>query len=424
MLRESNEDVLFPEATGEATIGEIWSASQDVTMTLTESYMQSEARKTAAQFGKKLSPEMANERFPGLNADREITEGEAQYLYDWKKEKQEKQKIIDSASDSFLKGTVLPFVAGAAESLKDPAEVAIGFLTGGIGNGLAKGASIGKKVGIDMVEAAASQSIAEAPIMYETNESFEKYTVEQFAQNALLASVMQVGIVHGGSAAYKGTAKAMSYAGEKTTENLMRLQRNLEANGINSTKIVDNAMNKIKDSFEDVSVIKSRIAEHFPDTDLEGVANFEDAMNIVKKKFDNDEISVDEMDAFAKDAFESGVDPEMMKRSVEDSQYEFPDDFVEETKTLAKDESQQVGYDNKYYKEIEEMEKAPVESIDDDIIKSYQETVQNLPEDMKEMAIDMGDGKSVKLGELDADVKARQSEQVFMKEFAVCLRGQ
>lgn len=423
MINRSSEPLLLPEAEGEASVGSIWEASQDITMTLTESFMQSEARDTASKIGKKLTPEEANKRFPGLQADREISEGEAQYLYDWKKEKAEKQKIINSASDSFLKGTALPFVAGAADSLTDPAEVAIGLATGGIGTGLKVGASLGKKIAIDFFEAGLSQTIAEAPIMMETNQSFEEYTSKQFAQNALMASVLQIGVQYGGSAAFKNTAKALKYAGEKTSENLYKLQRSLEKEGVNSTGVMNQLMEEIDAEYSNTGKIRESVNRNFPEIDLEKAENFEDVMKIVDERYKAGDITDEAMDAFARDAFENGVNPQMMKRFVEDSPYEFSDDLVELTKREANDPKNTIGYEDRFNQEIDELEGQTIESLDQDIMKSFEESFENLSEEVLEDTIDVGNNKTMKIAEYREQIRQSKESQQYLNEYAACVMG-
>jgi hypothetical protein len=414
----------FPEATGEAGLRDIWNASQDNTMTLTESWFQNEARETASKIGKKLTAEEANKRFPGLGADREVSEGEAQYLYDWKKERADRQSIIDSASGSFLKGTAWPFIASMGDSLTDPAEVAIGLLTGGIGNGLAKGAGLGKKLLIDSAEGMLSQAIAETPIMYETNESFETYTSKQFAKNALLGGIIQGGINFGASVAYRGSAKALTFAGEKTTENLIKLQKSLESKGINSAPVLDKIIKKIDDTYvNSTPILKESINTKFPELLEEGMDTPDLMLKKVFKEFEDGNISEEMMEDFVQDAFDRGVDPEVMALAVDDSAMQFSDEFIEEIKETAMDEKNRTGFTDKYDKELDEIEVRPAEQIDKDIAENYRATIENLPEEDLELDIEMDDGRVIKLKDLDSEVKAKQDEQMALTEYAACLRG-
>lgn len=422
MLLEQ-DNVPVEEATGDVGAGRIWKAAQEVGMTMTESFFQTEARKTAAKIGKKLSPEEANTRFPGLEADREISEGEAQYLHDWKKERAENQRIIDSASDSFLKGTALPFVAGAAESLKDPAEVAIGLLTGGIGNGLAKGATLGRKIAIDAAEASVSQMIAEVPIALEQRESFEEYTAEQFLQNAVLAAAMQVGVTHGASAAFKGTAKALKFAGNKTTENLMKLQKHMEAQGISSTKALNDTITVLKNNFSEIDNLKGTISKNFPDMDMSKVDNFEDAINPVIARYKKGEITDEQLSQFTEQAIQEGADPQLMKSAVDDSAYEFSDEVVDQVKRDANSPESKFWHEDRYDNELNELEGFNPDSVDEQVIQAYNESIQNIPEEALEEIVELPDGKQGKVKDLIEMSNNKKQEQQFFSEFASCLRG-
>lgn len=425
MINQSpeNEDFLFRPAQGEASVGTIWDAAQDVTMTLMESQFQRMARDEAAKIGKKLTREEAESRFPGLGADREISEGEAQYLYDWKKEREEKQRLIDTASDSFLKGTVLPLVAGAAKSFTDPSELILGLLTGGIGNGLKVGASLGKKISIDFLEAGLSQTIAEAPIMAETNESFEEYTAKQFAQNALLASVMQIGIQYGGSAAFRGVGKALRFAGEKTSQNLLELQMRLESQGVNSTGIMNTLIKDIQGMYEDVNIAKDVVSRNFPELQIEKAENIEDLLNPVLDMYRKGDIDDAALESFTRDAMESGVNPQAMKRMIEDSPIEFSDDIVEQVKREANDYKNTHGFEDRFDQEIDQLTEDTIESFEGDISTTYREAIENLPEEAMEDIVDIGDGSTMKMREFKEVIDKQKNSQEFLKDYASCIRG-
>jgi len=156
------------------------------------------ARDDLSKVGEKVSPEKLNAQFQGLNADRDMTLHEAQFVFDGKEERRKKEAIISSAS-GFWQGTVLPFVSGAASSMADPIGFAVGAFTGAALGKAAGRASLsaGRKFALDAVDNTIGNSIAEGLVWKDREETFEEYTTKDFLQNAIGGAVIMTGATKG-----------------------------------------------------------------------------------------------------------------------------------------------------------------------------------------------------------------------------------
>jgi len=305
------------------------------------------AKSELSKIGPKLSPEKINAQFPGMGADREMTAQEAQFTYDLKEERREKEAILASAS-GFWQGTALPFVAGSASSMMDPVGFAIGAFTGwGLGkvatkavsksaiksgaiklstlemnvfnksvSGTAlsavekkimgeitsKGALTGaKKFALDVVDNAIGNSVTEALVWKDRKDSFEEYTTKDFLQNAIGGSVLMTGMIHGGSKILKSAAKA----GDKYLSNTQQVVDTLIDNG-KSLEAVDDMLKIMDNAITHTDESNIIIKESFGDKVEAGETLVDTAKNI-REAYGEGKITEAEVDAYRSRVEESSV---------------------------------------------------------------------------------------------------------------------
>jgi len=398
-----------PEVSGWSVAQAAWD-NAGLTSTFTGAVTQSMQREELASRGKPISPEVANGIFPGLNADRDITLSEAEFIMERRNKVKENQDIIDRASDSFLKGTALPFVAGAARAMVDPIDMGINLITGGIGTGLKVGAGLGRKIAIDAAEAAVGATIAEAAVAKEMTESFEEYTSKHFLQNVIGASVLQIGITHGAPAAWKGSAKALDFAGAKTSDNLIKLADTLESKGVSSFKGVSHLIEKIKGGVNKVDEV-NMAAKNVLGDKVELGDDLPSTMKNVVEAHENGKITDQELSDFRESAIAGGVDERILKQAVDnETPFEFSDQEIAEFKEIINDEKSQSGYNKEAHDMDKEMDGFDPERLKDQHIEARKEVPEGekvAPEIAKEVEIET---RSIK-------------EQEFFREFAACRRG-
>lgn len=376
-----------------------------------------------ANIGEKQSPEKINKMFPGLNADRDITVSEAEYIMNRRQQMQYNQEIISKASDSFFKGTIVPFVSGAARSMLDPVDLGVGFITGGIGNGLAKGGSLARKIAIDAAEAATAATIAEAPVAMEMNETFEQYTAKNFVQNVALASVMQVGILHGGSAAFKGTAKSLEYAGGKTADGMLRVAESMENAGLKSDGFLNSTVDLIKRKFDNVEPLNMAVKNHLPENLIGD--DFGMTMRNVIKAFEDGVVDEKQLTNFRAEAIENGVDPRMIDKVVDDGPLKFNEKEQFELSKTTQEESAKVDYDPKIVKIEKDLDNFSPEKILDEEIQATTTRLEAADLEAENVKFELDEGGEVQFNAstIKQDMEVGMKEQEFFKEFVNCRRG-
>jgi len=304
-----------PEESTSAVASAAWE-NMGLTGTLSGAVIDGWKREGLSKMGKAVTPAEANKMFPGLNADRDITLSEADFIMSKREKVAENQQIIDSAADSFLKGTVVPFVAGAAKAMTDPVDMGINFITGGLGAGLAAGKGLAAKIAIDALEAGVGAAIAEAPVAMEMTDTFEEYTSKHFLTNVIGAATLQVGLMHGVPGAWKGTAKSVEFMGAKTSDGLLKFADVLEKKGINSTPAIRAAVDKITELTGKADEVHLSIKETLGGK-VEIGDDMIDSLRNVIKAHDDGKITDAELISFRDHAQELGVDERVIAQAMD-----------------------------------------------------------------------------------------------------------
>ncbi len=345
----SPENAFVPPTSTSRIVQSAWDSGFEDRETNIIAKMQ--ARESLSKVGEKISPAKLNEQFKGLNADREMTAQEAQFVFDGKEEKRKRDAIVGSAS-GFWQGTALPFVVGAASSMADPIGFGIGAFTGwGLGKvvtkaagGVAlKGAS---KFALDAVDNTIGNSVAEGLVWKDREETFEEYTTKDFLTNAVGGAVIMTGAIHGGAKILKSAAKV----GDKYLRNTQQVVDTLIDNEKNPDAVGEilKVMDKAITHTDESNII---IKESFGDEVEVGETLVDTAANI-RKAVEEERISETDVEGYISRVLESDV---VDDRAVDliDSEYSFTHTDAELADFDAKmnDKSSDLSYD----KDSEEM---------------------------------------------------------------------
>lgn len=409
------EPVGRPEESVSSIAAAAWE-NMSLTGTFVGSITDGWEREGLAQQGKAVSPKEANTMFPGLNADRDITIPEAEFIMGKREQVQANQQIIDSASDSFLKGTVLPFVAGSARAMLDPIDMGINIITGGIGTGLKAGASKVRQIAIDAMEGAVGATIAETAVAKEMTDTFEEYTAKNFLTNVIGASVLQVGIMHGIPAGAKGTVKTLDFMGAKTSDGLVKFADALEAHGVNSTNSIRHLVNKL----EELTNKHTEVDMSIQNTLGGKVEVGEDMTSSLKNVIDahaEGKINDAELIAFRDQALDMGVDERVLAQAMDNEKgFEFNDAEIAEVKKINDDPKNKQGFNPEAAAETKALDDFDPDNIQSQFIK-----VAEAAEDTG-ASVDV-DGKTVSTLDVKSKTAQDVQEREFFREFAACKRG-
>ena len=357
----------------------VWKASFDLAEGERETSIMSKfiARDELDAQGPVLSAAENNKRLEGFNSDRPMTAVRAQFEYDMKKEREEKEAIVAAAADSFFGGTVVPFVAGAASASLDPVGVAVGAFTGwGLGkvaqrqisksvisatggkglsalekNVFQKSITSGvklspvekkvlkeitektsvkgaKKFALDVFDNMIGNSAAEALVWKDKDQSMEQYTVEDFLQNAVMGSILVTGAVHAGSKSLK-VLKNLGDTQLKETQNfvdtLIDQQKSLD--------VVDEAISIIDRVHEHNETTLATIEKNFGGK-VEAGENMAETMKNVKKAHEDGVINDAELESFVNDVKESAEIDSRVLDATEDAPFKYTDKEQQDLKTI------------------------------------------------------------------------------------------
>ena len=378
------------------------------------------ARDDLSQIGDKLQPNEINAQYPGLNADREMTLQEAQFVSDEKQERLESEKILQAASGSFLKGTVLPFVAGAGSAMADPIGFGVGAFTGwGLGKVITKAATqAGKKLALkgaskfalDTFDNAIGNSISEALIWKDKEQTFEEYTSADFLKNAIGGAVIMTGAIHGGAKGLRTVGKM----GDKALDSFQRMTDTLAHEG------------KSPAAMEDVLNIMDSVLDHTPESKGIVEASFGDRVDLgddmadsmanIKKAHEEGKISTEELESFTEKIEDSEVDNRVLELS-QDKEFRLTDEELVKIDEKIKDPRSDLAHDHIAAKTGENMnDYNPETRMDelsqevDDIFTSKEVDAEGAPVEL-ELEPEL---KAIKQ-EMDNDTKLAEAQNDYLK---------
>lgn len=278
---------------GGATIGEIFTASfgEGQSMStggkLSEVYDIEVAKKEDSTL---VSADEANRELEGLQIQytEDVTRGEINAQKELLKVRDERSSIINKSGDSFFKGTVLPFTGRLVGAALDPADIAIGAVTGwGVGKAIgmvaskAVSMSVSKlatsPMGTNFVKALAGNVAAEVAISKLSKRTREEYTLNQAVLNATIGTAMMTGVFASANVAMKRFKKL----GNKTLESITNTSEDLISAGKSPSKFLemnDLVMTKIDKVSPELT---DAINKHLPDI-AEEILESESSISIMK----------------------------------------------------------------------------------------------------------------------------------------------
>lgn len=296
----------------EASIGQIFSASFESARLDTTLFSQvrintlEELNKT----GPLLNPEEVKKKY-GLNSDRPLSDQEAIFISEIQAEKQTRFNTIDSASNSFLKGTALPFLGGIVGGLTDPLDFAVGAVTGGVAGSIGK--TLGMKAlgtfGIAVAENAVANTFTEINVAEASEAELQEYTAEQMFMNVAVGSLALTGVIHGIGAG----ARAFGRMGQKSIDATNKIVEVASEEGVDVGKAVDLIESKLDEKLKIDEPIKAAAEKTLgknADIVLKESKDLKEFISKVNEKVAAGEITVEQATAFRKAAEENGVNKE------------------------------------------------------------------------------------------------------------------
>jgi len=277
-----------------------------------------------------IDPEESFKRF-GLRTDRELSEQEALFISEVQAEERSRRATIRSASRSFLKGTVLPFVGGILGAISDPLDFAIGAMTGGVAGALGKqmGAKALTTFGIAAVENMVAGAITEASVIQASQAELKDYTAQQAFFNVVAGSLAITGFVHG----MKGGISALSKMGRSHVNLGNQMAKMADDNGLDAREVTNFLESKTQEKLTlDDGIIKAT-NDALGDKAgpiLDSVTDAKELVRTLNQKAVDGEISVNDVEKFKEFAEENGSSPERWTIVDEDSPVKFSEkDIIE-----------------------------------------------------------------------------------------------
>lgn len=335
-----NQELPEADPTLDPTLGEVASAAFDLGANdrITNVLIRSNKIDDLNNSGNRLSPKELNAQFPDLGADRPLTISAARFIDSFNKEKKAKEEIIGKASNSFFKGTVVPFVAGSVSSTIDPIDAAVGF---GVGAGFGFAAKFGttatRKFGLEIAENAVANTIAEGFVAKEAGERFEEYTADQFVTNVLGGSIISASAFRGFGAVAKEAHsgfKTIQKLGPKMSDAVYRMSNVLESQDISSMRVMEDFFTPILDKFKKRSDIDSEVDQTF-NGKVETGEDLIDTYKNVGDAYREGKIDDSELNKFLDKSEELGVDPRIVQTIDDKKSFEFNEEEIDQFNQIA-----------------------------------------------------------------------------------------
>jgi len=364
--------------------------------------------------------EEANKMVPNMEVpfDSDVTMGEVEYQRSKLFQKEENNKIISRAGDSFWKGTALPFVGRAMGAFMDPVDFSIGAVAGwGIGAGLTKLAAgssskavallANQGLGRTMAEAFAGNVAAEVTVSQLSKTTRDDYTMQQAFLNATIGTIAMTGIMHG---ATKGLARMKNVSSDFMAKRF-QVTEELTVAGkdpIHFNRIIEKDLDELDAVTPE---FESRVRQYYPeqaDELLEGGSAIE-IMNTLK--------NTEEFAPMVRDLEEAG---DVRYRLANESVEEVLPDRTEEFREIYDRPESDLDYDP----EIENLDRAIPENYDGTQVDTeLQLRVQEAETRLKEMA-DSGDVEAKKaLEQVQKEAEISESRILDLEEYAKCKAG-
>ena len=310
---EAQTSRFVPEASAASIFGASFREGQR--QGLTESIGRLSVMDDLHNTGELISPDVAKAEY-GLSTDRDLSRQEAIHIQDLNMESKDRSDIIQTASDSLWKGTILPFVGNMVGALSDPLDFTIGVATGGIATAVGKKLAAGKLLtfGFNAVENVVANGITEVVNQNATQQELQEYTTEQMFNNVVMGSLAMTSAVHGLKLGI-GSISNISKLGSKHVDTTQRMAEIASENGLDVGKTVDMIEAKAAKAMElDEGIVNATHDSMGPKAQeiLDSVDNSKDLIRVINEKAIAGEIDVAQVEGFKQAALDNGSSKERL----------------------------------------------------------------------------------------------------------------
>ena len=437
-LRDQEEEVF----TAPTSTIDVMSAQfeQGIDTTTVSAYSRKKAMESLGDQGRMITPEGAKELFD-IDVKEPVSEGQAFYLQDLKKDEERRAAIINNGPRSALT-SVGGFFANMGGAMSDPVDFALGWaIGGGIGHvakaakvakftglsmkasGLSKVASKvtlsrGAQLGVDMAGNALSQAINEVANMQASEAEQKEYTANQALTNIMVGSVGFTMAMHGLSA---GLGKILK-VGPSHTGPIYSMAEMLAENGVDPSEAVRITLKYADQKLDITPEFRTKADELFPDVVDDIFKDAEDIIDI-KEGIDAKIKSGDLDPAMASkyvEELQSLIPEEKLQFLGDDPQLKLTPEEIEKISQVARDEKYRMEYEAASERLMKDLD----EAIDEDTMQNI--VVENVDEEYNNLKqqIDEDDNvlpyKRDMVEQTEKAIEEAKTEEDFAKEISKC----
>lgn len=319
-----------------------------------------------------LPPEQLNKSFPGLNADKPISERAAKFIMRDREIRDGYKKTMATAPDTIFSGKIVPLAGAIAGSLADPINLSIGgalaLTSGGTAAGLApklarlgiifENPTVAKNVatfGVNMVENVIAESAFTPLKMKLKEEEFEDFNAVDHLKHVLFSSAAITGGIQLGIG---GTTAIWSKLGKKYTDapyKATELGMNADKNPSEALSIYDA---HIKQDISMDDSVQMALAETIGPK-IEGIeksADINDMFKTIESSVREGKISLDDVQDFRGALKANGFDDARFKYAQDDADLDLPKTTKDQIAESLNSRKNEIGYNEKSAKLLETQE--------------------------------------------------------------------
>lgn len=362
--RDIRSEVIPPESTTSEFLGAAFeSAYMDSTVM---SYARRSSIRDLNARGELLPSEEINAKY-GINVSEPMSEMAAIHVQDVQEEKRKRDFILNNGPDSFWSGTVPAFAAGAVGSMADPFDFGVSAFMG-VGMA-AKGASLGMKAAVSLVENSVANAITEIGAVQASRMEGIEYTNEQALTNVLGGAVLMAGVNVGASSLGKLLGKGGSGHVEASYKT-MDAGGQLHVEPSKTVDVVDEiSVKELKVQPEMKVAAESVLGERY-ESNLRELETAPEMLREIDSMYRAGQITEAEMIEFKELTEANGMDPKKWKLLEEDSKPDYNQESKDRVRETMEDPTNEKGYNREAEKRVDEnqtVDETPKAEPDEDL---------------------------------------------------------